>query len=498
MLTSSDILQIEERGSDLFLTNQQIRYFIDGFPFLRLSKAATTGDGILRLSEAEVSNYISGFEQATQQGALRLVKFVPASGAATRMFKSLFSFLEEGKTDKSVKEFFAELPRFAFYQDLAAALANDGQDIGTAAPETIAEYFLTDKGLGYGILPKGLLRFHNYPDKARTPIEEHMVEGVHYANSGGSVQLHFTVSPEHLDKFEKLVVEKLPKYESMYGVKFYISFSEQKASTDTIAVNPDNTPFRDHNGKLLFRPAGHGALLENLGSLDADIVFTKNVDNIVPDRLKETTIRYKKALGGLLISVRDRIFGYLSRLDEEVTPGLLAELDSFFRDRLNVIPPAGFAHAGQDEKAAYFRKKLDRPLRVCGMVKNEGEPGGGPFWVNNADGTSSLQIVESAQVNLDDPAQKAVFQHATHFNPVDLVCSIRDRNGRPYKLESFRDPNTGFISFKSKDGKELKAQELPGLWNGSMADWNTIFAEVPLITFNPVKTVNDLLRDQHQ
>jgi hypothetical protein len=498
MLHENDLEQVKARGSDPTLVNEQIQYFIDGFPFLPLSKAATVGDGIIRLSDEEIREKVSLFDQKASEGDITLLKFVPASGAATRMFKSLFAFLEEGKTDKSVEEFFDKLSTFAFYEDLKEVLESDHHDIATAGRTVIADYFLTEKGLGYGNLPKGLLKFHAYPQRARTPLEEHLVEGALYANAGGRVHLHFTVSPEHRDKFEKLVVEVLPTYESRYGVKYYVSFSEQKASTDTIAVNMDNTPFREKDDSLLFRPAGHGALLENLAGLDADVIFIKNVDNVVPDHLKDTTVTYKKAIAGVLLGYQRQIFGYLEKLENGADDALLSELDTFFQKELCVRPPAAFGSWSNDEKAAYFQKKLDRPLRVCGMVQNVGEPGGGPFWADNADGSASLQIVESAQVDMDDAGQKSTFQNATHFNPVDLVCAMNDRKGNTYPLRKFRDPMTGFISYKSKDGKELKAQELPGLWNGSMADWNTLFVEVPLITFNPVKTVNDLLREQHQ
>lgn len=329
-------------------------------------------------------------------------------------------------------------------------------------------------------------------------MEEHFVEAVLYANAGGSTLLHFTVSPEHRDKFEKLVVERLPLYESQYGVKFYVSFSEQSPATDTIAVNPDNSPFRERDGSLLFRPAGHGALLHNLGELEADVIFIKNVDNVVPDHLKDVTVLYKKALGGLLLEYQEKIAGYLTQLEAGAAPELIAELDAFLQKELHVVPPQGFTEWNEADQTAYLLRKLNRPLRVCGMVKNEGEPGGGPFWVVNGDGSASLQIVESAQVNLEDEKQKALWKGATHFNPVDLVAGVRDYKGELFDLARYRDASTGFITSKSKDGKELKAQELPGLWNGSMADWNTLFVEVPLITFNPVKTVNDLLREQHQ
>ncbi|WP_353722699.1 DUF4301 family protein [Dyadobacter sp. 676] len=498
MFIEKDIQQIKERGSDLSVIEEQVRYFEKGFPFLQLSKAATVGDGIIRLTDDEIARLISEYDKSAADGEIALLKFVPASGAATRMFKSLFSFLQEDKKDKSVEEFFTRLKDFAFYEDLKVCLAADGYDIEAADEKTIASYFLTSKGLGYGELPKGLLKFHNYPDRSRTPLEEHLVEGAKYANAGSNVQIHFTVSPEHRDKFEKLVVEVLPGYQTQYGVRYIVSFSEQKSSTDTIAVNLDNTPFREKDNSLLFRPAGHGALLENLGQLDADIIFIKNIDNVVPDRIKGETITYKKALAGIVLRYQKKIFAYLDKLAGNPDAALLTELDNFFRKELCVIPPVGFESWSDGQKKEYFIRKLDRPLRACGMVKNQGEPGGGPFWAENADGSSSLQIVESAQVDVDNADQNSIFKNSTHFNPVDLVCAVKNRKGELYDLKKFRDPQTGFITGKSKDGKELKAQELPGLWNGSMADWNTLFVEVPLITFNPVKTVNDLLREQHQ
>jgi hypothetical protein len=499
MFSTQDIAQLEVRGSALDQVKSQIQYFVEGFPFLPLRKAATIGDGILRLSDEQLDEMIRTVDETIDASHdFTILKFVPASGAATRMFKSLFTFLESGKSDASVEEFFNRLGEFAFYTELQQVLANDGLDLQTTDRRLIADYFLTDKGLGYGMLPKGLLSFHRYGAQSRTSLEEHLVEGAVYANSGGRVHLHFTVSPEHRDKFEKLVVEVLPAYEQRYGVKYFVSFSEQNPATDTIAVNMDDTPFREKDGSLLFRPAGHGALLLNLHELDADLIFIKNIDNVVPDRIKDATIIYKKALAGVLLDVQKRIFAYQEQLEKGATPVLLDEVAHFLENEVCVRPPDGFSDWGSEQKAAYFLQKLDRPLRVCGMVKNEGEPGGGPFWADNPDGSSSLQIVESAQVDTNDEAQMAIFKNATHFNPVDLVCAKKNRKGESYDLMKFRDPQTGFISYKSKDGKDLKAQELPGLWNGSMADWNTVFVEVPLLTFNPVKTVNDLLREQHQ
>ena len=503
--TEQDQDQILAQGISLDQIDRQIQHFVQGFPYLNVIKAATIGDGIVRIAENELPAYIHRFDAAAHERDL--VKFVPASGAATRMFKSLFAALD-GKSDKSTDEVFARLTDFAFYDDLKAVMAAKGHDLDKAVAQndwqpslrkTVLQFLLTEEGLDYGSLPKGLLKFHRYADGPRTPVEEHLVEGAAYANSDGLVKVHFTVSPEHRDRFEALIQEQKADYEAWLGVTFDISFSEQKKSTDTISVNMDNTPFRTTEGELLFRPAGHGALIENLNDIDADIVFIKNIDNVVPDEIKEQTVTYKKVLAAVLLDAQQQIARLQGLLEtDDVSEGYLAEADELFRRTLYTLPPEGFEKLSNAEKLAYYRRKLDRPVRACGMVQNVGEPGGGPFWAKNQDGSVSLQVVESAQIDLTNPAQKAIFDEATHFNPVDLVCSLKDHHGKKYDLPAFRDPLTGFITAKSKDGKDLKAQELPGLWNGAMADWNTIFVEVPLITFNPVKTVNDLLRKEHQ
>lgn len=501
MFTEKDLAQIEKQGISLETIQQQISHFETGFPFLKVLKAATVGDGIVRVSEEESAALVDEFD--AQAKNVSLLKFVPASGAATRMFKSLFAFKDDGKSDKSIPEFSERIRDFAFFEDLKTAMANDGVDIemaiGDGNYQQIADYILSGKGLDYGNLPKGLLKFHNYEEGARTPVEEHLVEGANYANANGVVRLHFTVSPEHRSRFEALIEAVKPAFEEKYSVTYQVSFSEQKPSTDTISVNMDNTPFRNADGSLLFRPAGHGALLANLDDQDGDVVFIKNIDNVVPDSLKDTTFTYKKVLGALLLKYRQQIFDFLTRIEAgENSDSLISELSEFYENTLFTSPTADFWALSNTEKLAYFAMKLDRPVRLCGMVKNVGEPGGGPFWAANPDGTTSLQVVESAQIDMDDAAQKALFDTATHFNPVDLVCSLRGYKGKKFELMSYRDSNTGFITQKSKDGKDLKAQELPGLWNGSMSDWNTVFVEVPLITFNPVKTVNDLLRKEHQ
>ena len=491
MFSEKDLKQIEKRGSELTTVEQQIANFNTGFPFMVADRAATVEDGIIQLDGSELRIQAALFD--SQAPKLKLLKFVPASGAASRMFKALFAAKDEGKSDKSTEQFFERLKDFAFYESLSKVVENADDK------QEVLEKLLTENGLDYGNLPKGLLEFHKYGDVTRTAVEEHLVEGALYANKNGRVRLHFTVSPEHKKKFRELLKNVVPDYESKFNVKYNISFSEQKPATDTIAVDMDNKPFRVENGKILFRPAGHGALLENLNEQDADIIFIKNIDNVVPDHLKGETVIYKKALAGVLINTKKQVASYLKRLNkDEVTAYMVQKVARFLKNDLCIEPPKGFRNWSFEEKLDYCKKKLNRPIRVCGMVKNVGEPGGGPFWAKNDDGSVSLHIVESAQFDLNNKKQKAIFENATHFNPVDLIVSTKDFKKQPFDLLQFRDPKTGFVTGKSMNGKELKAQELPGLWNGSMAEWNTLFVEVPLITFNPVKTVNDLLRAEHQ
>lgn len=511
MFKPEDISQITERGSQFEVVKQQIEKFKSGFPFLKLTEAASNYHGIIKLSNSEIQKYISVFDKKVSKG-LELLKFVPASGAASRMFKSLFSALEDlqkGKTsadiikDREVEMFLNQLNRFAFHNDLKKVVSNENSTTEEIPVQKHLEGLLQEQGLNYGNLPKGLLKFHKFRDGSRTPLEEHFVEGAWYSkNSENIVNLHFTVSPEHLQAFEKHVAEIKPKYEKLFGVTYLISFSKQKPSTDAIAVTPDNEPFRNNDGSLLFRPAGHGALLENLNDLDADLIFIKNIDNVVPDKYKKPTIDFKKALAGVLLSLQEQIFYYQKTLKthhpSSLESAFYAEAANFLENVLNITPPKNQYYSEKEELFHYLSKKYNRPIRICGMVKNQGEPGGGPFFAINSDGSVSLQIVEGSQINFNDPEQSSIAKNATHFNPVDLVCAVRNYTGKKYNLLEFSDPNTGFISLKSKDGKELKAQELPGLWNGSMSDWNTLFVEVPIETFNPVKTVTDLLRKEHQ
>ena len=513
MFTNKDIEQIENRGSSLPEIEKQIAHFRKGFPYLKILRPATIGDGIIRMDDEKISAAVKQFTQKVQEG-LQTVKFVPASGAASRMFQSLFTFAEAADTNekaiellgeahyKKATQFFDKITDFAFYDKLSAALGGIKDPNGNLKYCEIIDYVLSDKGLNYGFLPKGLLDFHLYNKDSRTPVEEHMIEGALYgANHQGNVKLHFTVSPEHLDLFKIKTSQAAQLFEPKYGVKYDITFSAQKSSTDTIAVDPENNPFRLSDGSLFFRPAGHGALLDNLNETNGDIIFVKNIDNVVPDRLKEETVRYKMALALLLSEYQERIFSYLRLLEKRsdfITDQQIAEMVEFTEKELCTEPDENQYYANKSTLVHYLFRKLNRPIRVCGMVKNEGEPGGGPFWAKNADGTISLQVVESSQIDSNDPEQNKIAHHSTHFNPVDLVCGVRDFKGEKFDLLEFRDHETGFISSKSKDGKKLKAQELPGLWNGAMADWITLFVEVPAITFNPVKTVNDLLRSEHQ
>lgn len=490
MLTENDKIQLAQKGISQAEINQQIDFFRNGFPWMNLGKAATPNDGVLQLSSAEIEKYQQLFDQ--KKSELSILKMVPASGAATRMFKSLFEHLTEDKENKESKVFFERISEFAFAPALKKLLPE------WSTEKEILETLLLSYGLDYGSLPKGLLAFHFYPEGPRTPLEEHLVEAAAYASDSKTAKLHFTVSSEHRSRFETLVAQVVPVMQEKFGIQFDISFSEQKPSTDTVAVDLNNDLFRESDGALLFRPAGHGALLENLNDLDADIIFIKNIDNVVPDHLKEPTIVYKKVLGGLLIEILSKIIELISRLRTIPTDASIEEAKSFAAQFLGMELADNFESKTLSEKIDLLSSVLNRPTRICGVVKNTGEPGGGPFWCKDIEGNSTLQLVESAQVDASDASQMSIFTGATHFNPVDLVCSSRDIHGEKFDLLRYRDMSTGFITEKTKDGRKLKAQELPGLWNGAMAYWNTIFVEVPLETFNPVKTVNDLLRDSHQ
>lgn len=509
MFTADDIKQIQARGSRPEEVMQQIENFRNGFPFLPVVRAATAGDGIICLNDGEIEKYENLYNSKIGTG-IQPMKFVPASGAASRMFSALFAALGELERGESVNAvlaksgaariFYEQVNRFAFFGDLESCIRKAGLELNL---RNILGYLLSPEGLNYGSLPKGMLSFHRYGDYIRTPFEEHLAEGALYARDHQNrVTLHFTVSPEHEEGFRNLFEKAVDRLSTQYGVSFCVDFSYQKPTTDTIAVDLYNEPFREKDGSLLFRPGGHGALLENLNDLDADLIFIKNIDNIVPDRLKPVTVRYKKVLAGILLYYQEKIHHYQKFLNEKshysLDSGFLAEAANYMENNLNTTPASDQYYTAREEIVQYLREKYNRPVRVCGMVKNQGEPGGGPFWAVNGDGTCSLQIAESVQIDMSDPHKAGIAGKSTHFNPVDLVCGVRNYKGEKYDLPIFRDISTGFISRKSKDGKELKALELPGLWNGAMSDWITLFVEVPVETFHPVKTVNDLLRDEHQ
>jgi len=505
MLSQQDLNQLAAKGISEEKLNKQLEEFKTGFPFLKLEAAAAIGRGIVAPDDKERADYIAAWNKYKAEGK-KIVKFVPASGAASRMFKDMFAFLSadyDVPTTPFEKNFFDNIKKFAFREALCdQCKKNEGKKIMQLLSEgnykAVVANMLEAKGLNYGQLPKGLLLFHDYEDGARTPMEEHLVEAALYAASNGEANVHFTVSHDHLELFKQKVAEKADKYAGKYGVKYNISFSEQKPSTDTVAANADNTPFRNDDGSMLFRPGGHGALIENLNEIDADVIFIKNIDNVVPDRLKAETVEYKQLIAGVLVTLQQQAFDYLRQLESgKYTHEDLEEIIRFVQRDL-CCRKADIKELEDADLVIYLKKKLNRPMRVCGVVKNVGEPGGGPFLTYNQDGTVSLQILESSQIDKNNEEYMKMFTEGTHFNPVDLVCAVKDYQGKPFNLPDFVDKTTGFISSKSKNGKELKALELPGLWNGAMSDWNTIFVEVPLGTFNPVKTVNDLLREQHQ
>ena len=477
MFTQEEIRQIEAHGLTVAQVEQQIENFRAGFPSLPIVRAAACGDGIRRFTEEEIADILACYD--AQSSKIRCVKFVPASGAATRMFKELFEYVNNDKRTAGIDKLITNLEKFAFFAELAKYLNPQIDD------KDVVRNIIID-GLCYGAKPKGLVTFHAYKEGVRKPVEEHLVEAALYASNGERAAIHFTVSPEHKEGFLALLEERQSYYEQKFGIKFDVSFSEQSPATDTIAVNLDNTPFRTDNGKLLFRPAGHGALITNLDKLDADIIFVKNIDNVTTDERKPDTVTFKKVLAGELLRLQARSFELLKAFAAGKDKS--AEAVAFLRDELCCRLPEAASRE-------LIIESLDRPIRVCGMVKNEGEPGGGPFWVRDEKGREQLQIAESSQIAKED---MHLMKEATHFNPVDLVCGVQRYDGTKYDLTKYTDPKTGFISQKSAGGRDLRAQELPGLWNGAMANWNTLFVEVPISTFSPVKVVQDLLRPEHQ
>ena len=541
-LTANDLQQLQQKGITQEKLQQQLRDFKTGFPFARLVAPALKGHGVLSLSSQEQEHYRKLYREEAANN--KILKFVPASGAATRMFKNLYACYESLKDyrnatrqDKApenielkpdVQEFFDRLPDFAFYEELENAL-NKIYGKSVASSLINKEYFCildtlleNPQGLRYGKLPKALLLFHNYPDGPRMSLEEHLVEAALYASTQGVCHLHFTLSPEHREEFRNRLSQVLPKYESQYKVRYDISYSEQKPSTDTVAVTLQDEIFRDEDGRMVFRPGGHGALIENLNEIQADIVFIKNIDNVTYDALRQDTITYKELLAGILLQSREAVFQKLREIDSFLSgetssspsagadqsrhavgascpdQAYLQELKDFATQQLCMALSEDLDSQSPEQQLEWFRQALNRPIRVCGVVKNTGEPGGGPFWVlAQGQKAPSLQIVESSQVDMGDARQKEIFNTSEFFNPVDLVCSLCDYKHEKFNLPDFVDPKTAFISQKSVKGTDIKAMELPGLWNGAMAHWITLFVEVPQTVFTPVKTVNDLLRPQH-
>ena len=508
-LTEKDLEQLRAKGITEKKVRGQIDTFKEGIPFVKLKKAVTVGDGILKYEGDKEKKLIERFEKAKDQN--KLLKFVPASGAASRMFRTLFNFLNEydpekesldafleRKDDDDLRTFVNGLEHFPFYKLVENRISGQTNSRDVEVYLFVKE-MLSEDALNYGFYPKGLLPFHNYGSHSATPFEEHLKEASEYAKSGNSATLHFTISEQHGDMYNEEFSQVKDRVSAATGTSFNVSYSFQKPSTDTIAVDMQNEPFRNEDGSVLFRPGGHGALIENLNEQDADIIFIKNIDNVTVPRFADEVVKSKKLLAGVLLQVQEKAFDHARRLEsEDLTSDEVNSIKTFLHDELNVRFSDRFGGYSLEQKVKVLKDKINRPIRICGMVKNEGEPGGGPFWIQGEDGRVSLQIIESAQIDTDDAGQNDILQHATHFNPVDLVCGVKDYKGEKFDLTKFVDAKQGFITGKTKEGRELKALELPGLWNGAMAYWNTLFVEVPLETFSPVKKVTDLLKPAHQ
>ena len=508
-LTENDLKQIATKGIAKEKVRNQIEIFEDGIPFVHLVNAAVVGEGISKFTVREQKSLINKFDDSKNN--LALLKFVPASGAASRMFKALFNFLDaydpskeslkkyfERTNDTDLQVFNAGLKDFPFYdivqERIKGKFTNADEELYLFVNEMMSE-----DALNYGFYPKGLLPFHKYGNHSATPFEEHLKEASNYAKVGEDANLHFTISEQHIRMFTKEYGTINDRLSKETKTKFNIGYSYQKASTDTIAVDMDNNPFRNADGSLLFRPGGHGALIENLNEEEADIIFIKNIDNVVVPMAQDDLTKSKKMLAGLLLKVQEKAFKYARILDsDDLSANVMTEIKEFLENELNVRYVDKYSSFSLGDQIEILKDKVNRPIRICGMVKNEGEPGGGPFWIRNAHNHVSLQIIESAQIDMSNERQVDILKNATHFNPVDLVCGVKNFKGEKFNLLNFVDHKQAFITSKTQEGRELKALELPGLWNGAMAFWNTIFVEVPLSTFNPVKTVNDLLKPTHQ
>ncbi len=472
---------------------EQIDILKQGKILVLVEAPATLNSGI-QIIEKEKEVFIAKYEKAQKQ--LDIIKFVPASGAASRMFKDLFLFYEENIFSNEVRCFFENILRFPFADFIKRMLKLMNKTVEDLKNPVIAKDLISIilKNFNYNVLPKGLIPFHLYGKTARTAFEEHFVEAAGYCNGKNGINMYFTVDKKYLPLFRFFLRTFVSDYEKNYHCNYQTKFFIQDPATNTLVVHLDNQPFLDENGEWLLKPAGHGALMKNLNELEADIIFIKNIDNVTIDSRKPLTIKYKKALAGVLLSIQEKIFTYLKAIDSD-SLCINSALD-FLGEKLNIIFPKTFNNFTEKEKLNFIRRKLNRPLRVCGMVKNEGQIGGGPFWVKK-NGEISLQIVESYQIDLEDPAQKKIFEASTHFNPVDIVCGVKDYKGRKFILTQFTDDKAYSIVEKTHEGKPIKSLELPGLWNGAMSKWNTLFVEIPSETFTPVKTVLDLLKPSH-
>ncbi|MDN3664684.1 DUF4301 family protein [Algibacter miyuki] len=514
MFSKQDVQQFDNKGITIKEVEAQVSRIKNGMAYSNLIAAANIGTGIEGYSEAEHKNYIALFE--ARQNSLNIVKFVPASGAATRMFKFLFTFLKdfdaqkesiesyiEKSNDGLIETFVSELKNLPFYDEVLAKIESENSDFnslnkGEACFEFVRT-MLNEEGLNYSFFPKGLLPFHTYKTGVVTAFQEHLLESTLYASSNNEAHLHFTVSEKHHKYFNAEFAKIKSILENKTNTNFHVTFSYQKEETETLALTTANEVYRKDDGSILFRPAGHGALLENLNDLDADLLFIKNIDNIVVFEKNKDVSEYKKMLAGVLVEAQEKAFEFLNQLDQEhVSEEDLLAIALYITKKMNVALVDEFDDFTSEEKKNYLKNKLNRPMRVCGMVKNVGEPGGGPFWVKAENGDVSLQIVEFAQIDIANKAQAEIVNNATHFNPTDLVCAVKNYKGEKFNLLDYVDPEAAFITMKTQNGTDIQALELPGLWNGSMADWISIFVEVPLHTFSPVKTVNDLLKPEHQ
>ena len=511
--STSDIEHIESLGLSLEQVNNQLEHYKSPPAYVNLKASATIGNGIVKLSKSEFNDLNCFYEE--QKTLLRIVKFTPASGAASRMFKMLHQFLFDYDPQKEsinsyinknkITElflFFVTIEKLPFHDEAVAKMRMMVRDYDLLTLDQRRLLFvktvLQESYLNYSNIPKGLLPFHKYKNHISTAFEEHLFEAAKYASVNGQAILHFTITKTHLQQFESKLAAIQKSVEAKTNTKFEITFSNQESNTNVLAVDLKNQPFILKD-KLVFRPSGHGALIKNLNQIDADIIFIKNIDNVVVDKYLDEIARYKKVLAGMLLKIQNQVFSYAETLESKVvTKNQIKEIASFLTQNLNIVITSQFEKYANKHKIEYLKSKINRPIRVCGMVKNENEPGGGPFWIKYDNGEVSLQIVEASQVNKSLNHQKAILTNATHFNPVDIVCGVKNYKGEAYDLEQFVDFNTYFVTTKTKYGRKLKTLERPGLWNGSMADWNTVFVEVPIITFNPVKTLNDLLKFTHQ